>query len=357
MKLALKVSQIILYLATLTCPHFLQAEVMCATPNNLVCPPVDCCDFEFQIKASYLYWAVKEDYLGFGVENVFIFNTPQMPTNAVVKTHKPKWDSGFKLEGNLSNNCSPLTLHAEWIYFKTTSNASANSSLNGQPTTGVPTVNVNFISGSPFLLATNIDSTWKIKINQLALDLDYEIFSNGCFTFSPYVGIFGAIINQHQNVMNFNATNSADPDTTIANVQVFRNNKFSGIGPRFGINSHWNIVNNFSLTCDANVAYLIGKNKMTNNFSSTAPILILGISSIQENSWCGRPMANCLLTLDYEYCICNRYFLSLSVGGQFQYWWDQWHANSDLIDNLLSGEGRWGDLSVYGLIASLGISF
>lgn len=355
MKLTSKIAQTFLSLTTLSCTLFAQAEPPCPAPNNLVCPPADCCDFEVQIKASYLYWAVKQDYLAFGIENVLIVNNPGIPTNATVKTHKPKWDSGFKLEGNLSHNCSPLSLHAEWIYFKTTSNASASSTFNNQPATGVTTVTTLLSNGNPFLFATNINSSWNIKINQLALDLDYEIFSNGCFTFTPYVGIFGAIINQHQNITNFNTADFSAP--FLVDIQVSRNNKFSGIGPRLGINTNWNFISNFSLTCDANLAYLIGRNNVNNYFSSPDPARILGLSSITQHMWCGRPMANCFLTLDYNYCICNRYLLSLSVGGQFQYWWKLWHSDSDLLDNLFSGEGRWGNLSVYGLVASVGITF
>lgn len=348
MKFHHTIFQGLIYLTISICSASLQAFETTPYTNS---PPLsssnNCCCMDFQLKASYLYWGVKEDYLAFA----YILPDNTTIINPKLKTHKREWDSGFRLEALLSNNCYPIGCHFEWTYFKTTSNASAI----GDPTN--PNISVATASGliqsdvSPFLEATSVNSSWKININEFAFDLDYTLNYNACVSFCPYLGLFGAAINQKQKILNINATDGFD----IGNVTVFRKNDFWGIGPRFGLSANWNFTQQFSLVCDTNLAYLFGKITNKNHFqTSTVP---LAVSNLNQKTWCTRPMASAFAALNWNTTIANCSILSLSVGYEFQYWWDQWNASSNIIDDLITADGHWGDLSINGLVASIGISF
>lgn len=350
MKLFRTISQTIICLtAFIYCKSIQAYETSTCNNEESICSPINCCQLNFALKASYLYWNVQEEYLGYGVQNVNLFTPNLTPSNATLKTHDRKWDSGFRIEAFLSDISYPIKCHFEWTYFKSTSKAS----VNGDPTIatiGVTTASTVF-PDNPFLSATNINSTWKININEFAFDLGYPLSCSPCISFCPYLGIFGAVINQKQKIFNNNIMNDAGSAPSIT---VFRKNDFWGIGPRLGIGANWNFIQYFSLVCDINFAYLIGKINSKNHFQlPTLPY----INSLNEKIWCGRPMTSAFVGLNCEGCICNSSSLSLSLGYEFQYWWKQWHGISSVFDDNQSAEGNWGDLTINGLVASIGISF
>lgn len=346
MKFSRILSQGIILLTVFACSnsaHTYQAPTY--YNNDATPPPPNCYGLNFDLKASYLYWNVQEQYLTFGVTNIGL--TTPTTGNSTLKTHDRKWDSGFRLEASLANDCNPIGCHFEWTYFKTTSNASAANSNIGVTSAIGP---IPFTD--PFLAATNTNSKWKININEFAFDIDYRLPYNQCISFSPYLGVFGAIINQKQNIFNYNATNGFG---VSGNVFVFRKNDFWGIGPRFGFAANWNLTQQFSLIFDANFAYLLGKINTKNNYQVLN--IPSALASLDSKIWCLRPMGSAFVGLNWEGCVSDCSTFSLSLGYEFQYWWHQWHSTSNLIDDLLSGEGRWGNLSLNGLVASIGISF
>ncbi len=261
------IAQAIMYLTVFAFSNSTQAYQTSTSDNcGSSCAPVNCCDLNFELKASYLYWNVQEDYLGFAIENIHLFEDLPTPSDAKLKTHDRKWDSGFRLEAFLSDNCYPIGCHFEWTHFKTTSNGSANSAIGDpNPTVGVTTATGVF-KDNPFLVAKSVSSTWKIDINQFAFDVDYRLACSPCISFSPYVGVFGAIINQKQNIFNTSIMNNHDG---MGNIYVARKNNFWGLGPRFGIGANWDFTQQFSLIFDINFAYLMGKIDTENIFQTS----------------------------------------------------------------------------------------
>lgn len=311
------------------------------------CGPTNCCP-NFGLQASYLYWNVQQDYLGFGAENLITGpNTPTVPNHI--------WDSGFRLEGRISDKCGPVGFHAEWTYFKTSNNVRVAANTSASP---IPSV-------AALAAPVGLGNSWKIDINEFAFDIDYRFCLNPCFSLRPYVGIYGASINQKNNILlDLSAIVLAPGAPNLGQVSINRKNDFWGIGPRIGIGGSWNFVQQFSFVFDTNLALLLGKTKAHYNtqFARIGDIITPAvipnyIFDSNKSIWSTRPMASAFLGLNWNaFCIC-RSILSLSVGYEVQYWWNQWRGTDSVIDQFLVGQNRNGDLALNGLVASIGIVF
>lgn len=309
-----------------------------ASCSTSPCRPEQPFCMDIDLTASYLYWNVQQDYLGTGAGS-FLFgpNIPEIPRH--------KWDSGFRIEAALANNCSPIGCDFEWTYFKTSTGTSA----------------IFDTAASVFELPSNIvpmNTSWKIKINEFAFDVDYRFCLNPCFTFRPYVGIYGANIRQSQNVA-FHIEGITGDVVIASPLTIFRKNNFWGIGPRFGMSANWNFAQQFSLVCDTNFAYLLGRINSANNFGlpSGLPPQIASLLNTSSNIWCTRPMTSTFLGLEWDGCKCGCFTLSASIGYELQYWWNQWRATPATLDLVAVGPPRCGDLAVNGLVASIGVTF
>ena len=308
--------------------------------------------FDYEVKASYLYWGVQEDQLGFAFDVAPIFDSAISNPKSEIKTHHPKWDSGFRLECAVENDCFPFEGNFGWTYFRSSSEASAHGQVPPFRTLAITTTGSFGNNGSPFLFSQTAHSKWDTNINEFTLDLKYHAHRESCLSFDPYIGIMGAMIDQHQRIKYVGVSISS----STVNLSVSRNNKFYGIGPRLGIGFKWNVCDRLSLISNATTAYLVGKFDMKNKTISS-PNIPNGFLDFEENMWRGRPMASGLIGIEWKGQINDCAAYSLAVSYEYQYWWQQWHSASHLIDLLISGDGRWGDLSLQGLVVSGDISF
>ena len=322
-----------------------------AYSSNL-CNQTHDCNVDTKFNASYLYWSVQEDQIGFAIEN---FDLSKTGSDTKLKTHHPKWDSGVRLEGEVSSNCFPIGCRFGWTHFNTRSNASA---VGNQP--GVPSVGVTAIPGfsnqgdSPFVSSESAASSLKFNLNEYFFDVQSFYHCCGsCLSFRPFVGVFVANINQKQDILY---SGIAFKDIAGIDVSVSRKNIFFGVGPRLGIELNWKFCEKLSLITNTSFAYLVGTFNTKSEFI-TPPQISLAANSVNAKSHRARPMASCLIALEWKEQISPGLALSFSLGYEFQYWWQQWHSSSNILDAAISGEGRWGDLSMNGLTVSGGVSF
>lgn len=306
-------------------------------------------DFQYDGKASYLYMGVAEDQLGFAVEGLIFEDTG--PTKARLKSHHPKWDSGVKLELGLTPCSYPLKGIGSWTYFQTSSKAKAHSLQDGTRTVGITTVSA--ISGeSLFPKAEKANSTWDITLNEFVFDIKFigDIFP--CFSVDPYVGVMGALINQSQ-IIHYN--NILISQSTF-NLKVKRKNHFYGVGPRVGTSLSYTFWDDFRLISDFNTAFLVGVIHSKNKVKIT-PAATNVFKEPEENLRRGRPMLSASIGIEWNSCLCNCYNVSLAASYQYQYFFSQWHSTSNLLNDVITGEGSYGDLSLQGLSLTGGIVF
>jgi hypothetical protein len=70
-----------------------------------------------------------------------------------------------------------------------------------------------------------------------------------------------------------------------------------------------------------------------------------------------RPMVDGKIGLSWNDQIDDQFGFSLTLAYEFQYWWQQWGTSSDFFGDIFSGDQNFGDLSMNGIVATLGISF
>jgi hypothetical protein len=314
---------------------------------------LECCNYNAEFSVSYLYWGAQSDQLGFAIENVFLMDEDiVLPSNlppGKLKTHRTNWDAGFRLEAAAFSKCAPIGYRIEYTQFRTTSHASADSNFN-VPSVAVTTISALPDGQNPFLAADSARSRWNLRLWDYAFDVAYSNCC-GCFTFRPYVGVFGANIQQRQKIRY---TGIGSGDETV-DALVERKTFFKGVGPRIGLEFFANICGNLNLITNAYTSFLFGKSRCE-SMIEVPQISNFNFMDFKQKIRRGRPMASGLVGLEWDDCFCNTK-CSFSVSYEYQYWWNQWHSASNLIDNLLSGEGRWGDLSLHGVVLTGTVSF
>lgn len=317
----------------------------------------DCCNdlnnYEFDVKASYLYWSAEADNLTYGIERSPYVDEENPPVAmGTIKNHHPKFDSGVRVEGGFRSQCSSFGANLQWTGYQSKSNASANSGDSELPLINVTTFALSNYNGSPFLTSQDAKSTWKLNINEYAFDIYYSISCCSCATLRPYVGIYGATIRQKQNIAYGGVVIGED----TANIGISRKNDFCGLGPRLGLAFQWEFCNNFSLISNANAAFLVGRFKLKNKMDVPEELSQYFVD-IEEKVRRARPMASGLIGLEWSDSINDCFGVSLAISYEYQYWWNQWRSASNALDTYITGEGQWSDLSLHGLVVTGGITF
>ncbi len=309
--------------------------------------------FNIELKGSYLYWGVQEDQLGFAIEGLKLFQLTPTSSTGKLKTHQPKWDSGFRIETGFSNDCMPISCRLGWTYFQTHSIAHSETRQPGDFFSAVTTATTtSFGIGFPYLVSKSATSKWNITLNEYAFDLDYAFSCAPCISFHSYLGVLGVQIDQKQQI----AYNSIPNGQDLIDLEVTRKNNFWGVGPRLGLGVNWQLLDWLAVVGNASSAFVFGKFDVKNSFFAP-PELADHLSHVHAKSWRGRPMVSGSLGFEWKDCLTDSIGFSLGVLYEFQYWWQQWHSSSNVQDCLLSGEGRWGDLSLQGLVISAAVTF
>jgi len=334
----------------------LQADQACCAPVR--CEPECCSSYEIGLKGSYLYWGVQEDQLGFAVKNATVLLPVPQTSTGKLKSHNPKWDSGVRVEAELAGRETPVGIHFGWTHFSTTSHAKATNATSAS--IGVTTADSLSSNGTPFPAGTDAFSTWRFKLNEYALDFAYLGFCRPCFKVRPYVGVLGATVDQHQWVnqdgISFRIVGGSTPETLIIDIEVSRKSNFWGVGPRFGVGFTGAICDHLSFITDVNAAFLVGRFKTINNISVT-PAVSSFFMNMDEHITRARPMLGGQIGFEWKQRMFDCMEFMLGASYECQYWFQQWHSCSNLVDGLLSGEGRWGDMSIHGLVVTGGFTF
>lgn len=314
------------------------------------CCPSTFPDFHYDGSISYLYLSVQEDQLGFATVGA-PFNRDPNNTTARLKTHHPKWDSGLQVKAGITPCSYPIKTIVSWTNFQTSSRAHAKSLDPTIRSVGLTTVSA-ISSNSPFVQAARAKSRWDFSLNEYVLDFAYvgELFP--CFSVSPYVGVLWATINQTQ-IIHYQ---DVFVDNSSFNLKVKRKNNFFGVGPRFGIQLSYTIFDTFRVITDLNTAYLFGRIESKNKNKIT-PTALNVFTDPKESVDRGRMMVEGILGVEWNTVVCQDYNVSITAAYQYQYFFSQWHNTSNFLNNILNGEGSWGDLSLQGLRLSAGIVF
>lgn len=173
-----------------------------------------------------------------------------------------------------------------------------------------------FFSGSFFLsgsVSFGAYAKWQMALNMLDWQASHPFKPTPSLTLTPKVGIKGGTINQSINVDWFDEIYSATEVVT---------NNFTGIGPSFGLNANWNIMQGFNLVGDVSTALMYGRWNETDTYNR--PTAVLGlipgetIYTTMNKSKLGSPMMDYYLGLQWVHEGRSR--VTVDLGYEMQYW-------------------------------------
>jgi hypothetical protein len=240
-------------------------------------------------------------------------NVVSKPSNKVIDFDAANidfnWDTGFRagLQYQAEHDTRDTKLY--WTHFST--KTTGKHALAEQIL--APEFFSGFVSNNLFF-GGNLD--WKIAMNMLDLDLGRRIDVGKSVSIRPSIGLKSGSIKQTINA-NWNAVIY----TATENVQ----HNFHGIGPSVGIDSKWNIYQQFSLIGNFSTAFMWGKWKINDVYNRPAALLGLvtptTITTTMKKTLLGTMMFDYFV--GFEWFHKGKFDLALQLGYELQFWANQ----------------------------------
>jgi hypothetical protein len=234
---------------------------------------------------------------------------------------KPGFRGGFIYDGE------PVSWDTKlyWTYFATNAKSEFPTSLTQLITPGSFS---GFLSKDFFFGAS---SKWQLFLNMIDAEIGHQFNVGDTFSVRPSIGIKGGWINQ---------TIHSKYDAYIyTSTDKIRNN-FSGLGPSFGLETEWNIINNLDLIANFQTAFLWGSWDVEDIYSR--PEAFFGLvtpTTIKTtlNNSLGTIMFDYFLGLEWAHK--GKSQVTIRLGYEMQYWenqlrltdFEQLPAHGDLI--------------------------
>lgn len=185
--------------------------------------PVDSCWGNIGVYAEFVYFRPSEDDT-FAYSAASFVSDPSGPStpindfatsNFIRHKFDPNFQPGYRVGVLYQLPCDQWAIDANYTYYysKTSRHSPEGTftdSFDADSITAVdPFVNNGVIYGLPYnvslftqedtfgTLTTQVGSTWKLRYNQVDVDLTREYFVGPAVTFRPYFGFRGLFIQQH----------------------------------------------------------------------------------------------------------------------------------------------------------------
>lgn len=198
------------------------------------------------------------------------------------------------------------------------------------------------------LMGSAARSTWNVKLMSLDWEFGYNWEVAERLALRPHLGLKWAKIRQQQAIVY------SELPEGLSDLNVLKCNKFSGVGPRIGIDAQWCIWGDLSIVGNFSGALLYGDFKISNQFNAVDQEIEIHPTIINCPHEL-RPTTQMFIGLNWNSnCWCTEF--DIAVGYEAQYWWNQWLTTPSLVTGLV-GFSNKGDLSTHGLTARFGINF
>lgn len=319
------------------------------------------------VHGDYLYWQVSQDQMQYaanlpgGIQQIIQtieegeFPSPFAELDIIDSSFQYK--SGFRVGAAYADSCSNWDVRFDWTSLHQTVNSSIFSDAQGIVPLNLPVATLfGFISGDPasFGFASGATSSWKLKFDTYELNIGKTYSFLNCLVCHPYIGVKGATIKQNQNISYLGFTLG---DTAVIATSNNKNN-FYGVGPSFGFESSWEVLDNLNLNSGVCASLLYGKFNVDQTPLVVVDTLAVGVvlNNSKKHRLC--PTVDANLGFDYSTCLMDQFHLTVGVSYELQYWWNQWQAPASFVSTLITGGSTTpGDLMMQGLTASLAITF
>ncbi len=239
----LKLSLLGVLLVSLT-SAYAESSVKSATPG-------------FSVSLTALTLQPNADNLTYAVyTHPLPLTTPNWSQVTVKPGYSAAFDLGVKYQFSEAANSGNL----DWLHFNSTNSdsfqaAGANSSV-------APPYYFGPLAQA--LFGTTAYSQVKYDIDNVNLTLGHDVTLGSHIQMTPYAGLQGTYLKQEIH------SNNQGTDSLASAYSITANNtsKFTGIGPRAGVNATYLVTNQFGISIGVGGSLLVGQVNSTTNFLS-----------------------------------------------------------------------------------------
>jgi hypothetical protein len=320
------------------------------TPGAGPCT-ADGCDFF--ITADFIYWAVRQDHMGFA------FSVPSDPfSQAAVDLGtgeyfhpKGRGEPGFKIGVGWLTDCDGWDVYLNYTWLR-----GRTSTKTVTPASGFTLFDANFTFGTLTVAEGNSipqvsweSAKWDLDFNVLVFDWGRNFYISQCLHMRPFFGLKGTWQDQKLETAGV----SVDPQTGDTNTSSGNHKSdFGGVGPRAGLNTTWHFSRCFSVLGEVAASAIWGKfdsksvvvASIVGGTSSVTTLQALPTANLETSFHSVKPVMEFLLGVRWEdWWCCDEYYTSLDLGWEVQWWGGQ---NQFVFSHT---ETRWGDLGLQGL--------
>jgi|GEM_PF-1006640 len=314
------------------------------------------CPSNLFINASFIYWEAKMDNTEYADIQCTLGNNTDFATNNktnTIQNVKFNYEPGFKIGLGLNFICDNWDLYAEYTYFR--SSASNNSSISNEelntdtregrlnkhlniyfPSNPLNTSSILGLNENYF--PTFASAKWDIDLDSGYIQLSREGYFGKCLTIDFLSGIQLTWISQkytsfYSGPVGTSHSNAQNNPSGSFTYQMINSVKSWGLGPRFGINSSWQLCNGFRLFSDFSLSilytdyYTQEQNILYQLFENPGNTLSEEKTDLVQpgSDYCAlRPQNDLTIGIAWGNPLnCNRWFFDLQIGYYFSTYWNQ----------------------------------
>lgn len=359
----------------------------CLGPENIAGNPAVypySCNGDVVLTIAGFYWNANQDGLEYALEDLVAIPPPGTFDNtnrisSIIEGEflkpRPQWDWGFKLGLGYNSSHDGWDVQVLWTHFKNRASSCVESDDNATLLplwSGFATNAVSFGTGagSNPLYATDMSSTWSLKLDLVDLEFGRAFWNSKYVTLRPHMGLRLASLGQSYEI-NYsggawqgvlNGVGEVIVPATIS--QVALDGKFDGVGVRAGLDTDWYVGHGFSLFGNAAISIVYGRFSIEQDEhrrATQSPFSKFPVLTTEENFHSSKAMTD--LELGFEWTTMFnecRYGFTIAAAweqhmffNQNQFWRVTRVDGQPVADNPNpTGENvfiqRRGDLSTHG---------
>jgi len=281
--------------------------------------PHGCMEHGFSLEAEFLWWRANIDNLEYGLQGNQTLAGASTGTVSI-RTKEPdyQFDPGVRVSAGYDFGRRNWDLFVRWTYHYTDPTDSAGSenpsfSILAFQVQAAPQANFNAV-----VLADRASVEWTNRLNAFDLEMGYDYFFSRRFSIRPHFGLKAAWIDMHYHAKYSNVLIAGNPNTPYPELSVRNRSDYWGVGPRVGIDGHLHIGWGFSLYGMTSAAMLYGR------FDTKLKLIDPDLTVVVNHDFYRlRATGQIAAGLRWGWCFSRKYFLSLHLGWETQYWWEQ----------------------------------
>ena len=304
------------------------------------------CNGDVALTVAGFYWNAHQDGMEYAIESeVFTDNTERAYiVNGDYKNPSFKWDFGFKLGLGYNTPCDGWDVGVLWTNYN--GKASSHNEAEASDNTTLITLWSDVLQDQEDqypLYASDINTSWKLKLNLIDIELGRDSWFGKRVAVRPHVGLRVAYLEQDYDIEYSGGvfTNLTAPINPVGayNDFVKLENEYKGVGVRGGLDTVWNMGCGWGIYGNLAFSVIYGRFEVDHNEflrDASDPHHKEKVIEARDSFRASRYMTDVALGLRYaaRFCECQ-YALSVSLGWEHHLFLNQnqmWRVVRNLDD-------------------------